>query len=268
MTLLHLNHKSKYLEGNTDVNILLPELPRSAEPEAFYSSGKRYPVLWLLHGTGGDYTTWLRRSGIERYAEDKQIIVVMPSAQNANYADWETFANGYRSYSMLTEELMPLVQGWLPASSKREDNFLAGNSMGGRGACIYAWNYPEKFAAAYIMSASPQDMRTHLGDPFFAKRNRNMVANFGGMEGFLGSPQNLWDMTEEMAKKGEALPKLYFACGKADPLAYEDFTRFRARAEALSLPARFREVEGYSHEWAFWDWCIQDALALFFPEKE
>lgn len=266
MALLHLNYQSKYLSGNTDVNILLPELPMGESPRSFYLNRKKYPVLWLLHGTGGDYTVWLRRSRIELYAAKKQVIVVMPTAQNTNYADWDSFANGYGAYSVLTEELMPLIYGWLPASSAREDNFIAGNSMGGRGACTYAFNHPEKFAGAYIMSASPQDMRTHLNDPFFAKRNRNMVANAGGMDGFLASPQNLWDLTGELVRRKTPLPKLYFACGTADPLAYEDFQAFCRYARALGLAAEFLEEPGYGHEWPFWEKCISDAMEKFFPD--
>ena len=103
MALIHLNYKSKYLDGNTDVNVLLPDLPFGGVPADFYSSGVKYPVLWLLHGTSGDYSVWLRRSNIEEYAQKKKIMVVMPSVQNTNYADWPTFANGYGAYSVLTE---------------------------------------------------------------------------------------------------------------------------------------------------------------------
>ena len=60
MTLVHLNLNSKYLSGNTDVNILLSERPGKTAPAEFYGGGKKYPVLWLLHGTFGDYSDWLR----------------------------------------------------------------------------------------------------------------------------------------------------------------------------------------------------------------
>ena len=65
MALIHLNFDSKYLSGSTDVNILLPDCARSQEPAAFYGSGKKYPVLWLLHGTFGDYSDWLRKTNVE-----------------------------------------------------------------------------------------------------------------------------------------------------------------------------------------------------------
>ena len=81
MALVHLNFSSKYLSGSTDVNIILPDCARSAQPRDFYGNGKKYPVLWLLHGTFGDYSDWLRKTNVELYAEEKNLIVVMPSAQ-------------------------------------------------------------------------------------------------------------------------------------------------------------------------------------------
>ena len=45
MALVHLNYRSKYLCGDTDVHIVLPELPPDVEPKDFYSSGRKYPVL-------------------------------------------------------------------------------------------------------------------------------------------------------------------------------------------------------------------------------
>lgn len=267
MALMHLNYASKYLEGNTDVNVILPDLPRTQKPGEFYASGKKYPVLWLLHGTYGDYTDWLRKTNIELYATEKELMVVMPSALNSDYANWPGFALGYDGYSFLTEELMPLVYGWLPASPRREDNFIAGLSMGGRGACGYAFHYPEKFAAAYIMSACPQDMRQASPDSVWAQRDQNRLRNTGGLEGWLKSPQNLWDMVPDLAKQKECLPKLYFACGTNDPLMYRNFVIFRTYAQQCGLPAQFIEKEGYSHEWRFWELCIQDAVEKFLPAR-
>lgn len=267
MALLHLNFPSQYLGGNTDVNLLLPDLPREKVPSAFYGGDKKYPVLWLLHGTYGDYSDWVRKTNVERYACEKELIVVMPSALNTDYANWPGFGTGYQAADYLTEELMPLVYGWLPASRRREDNFIAGLSMGGRGAIQYAYRFPEKFAAMYSMSCVPQDIRDQLDDPFWAGRNRNRLANTNGLEGYLASPQNTWDLTVQMAGRHD-LPRLYFSCGTKDPLMYHSFCKFRSYAQALGLQAEFFETEGYSHEWAYWELCIQDAIQRFLPGKK
>lgn len=264
MALLHLNFISQYLSGNTDVNIILPDRPRGKTPQEFYGGGKKYPVLWLLHGTLGDYSDWVRKTNIELYACEKELVVVMPSAQNTDYANWDGFGLGYKMFSYLTQELMPLVYNWLPVSSRREDNFISGDSMGGRGTIIYAFAHPEKFSAAYVMSCCPQDMREQASDTSWGNRNAKRLANTGGLEGYLASVQNTWDKTAELAGRRD-LPKFYFACGTEDDLMYEHFKKFRAYAEKVGFAAEFAEVEGYSHEWRFWERCIQDALEKFLP---
>lgn len=277
MALVHLNFSSKYLSGATDVNVILPDLTRGTEPAEFYGSGKKYPVLWLLHGTFGDYTDWVRKTNVELYAAEKNLIVVMPSAHNSDYANWPDFGTGYNAFDYLTEELMPLIYGWFPASRKREDNFIAGLSMGGRGAVMYAWAHPEKFAAVYSMSCVPQDMRPAAADALSdipsknawaaldRARNKNRLRNTRGLDGYLAAPQNTWDKTAEVAA-GADYPKTYFICGSADTVMYEHFKKFRDYAAQLGLEAVFTEVEGYGHEWRFWEKCVQEAINIFLPE--
>ena len=279
MALVHLNFSSKYLSGSTDVNILLPDCARGQEPSAFYGSGKKYPVLWLLHGTFGDYSDWLRKTNVELYASEKNLIVVMPSAHNTDYANWPGFGTGYQVFDYLTEELMPLIYGWFPASDKREDNFIAGLSMGGRGAIAYAWAYPERFSVLYSMSCVPQDMRPAAAElakgepapnPWAAldrERNGNRLRNAGGLEAYLASPQNTWDKAKEIAKRAD-MPKMIFSCGTADFVMYRYFKAFRAYAGEIGLKAEFREVEGYNHEWRFWEQEIQRVIETCLPGDE
>lgn len=273
MALVHLNFQSAYLGNNTDVNIILPDKDWEKTPAAFYGSGKKYKVLYLLHGTFGDYTDWLRKSNIELYASERNLIVVMPSGANSNYVNWPGFATGYHAWDYLTEELMPLVQGWFPASAAREDNFIAGLSMGGNGAVQYAVGHPEKFAGAASLSNAPTDLK-QMKEPkydgsaedgaasLFHKRVQNLVDNFGGLEGYVDSPINVWDRLPELMKDG-TLPKLYFCCGDQDGLIWEKYQAFKAHAQEIGLPAKFEEEAGYSHEWRFWDMYIEKALDFF-----
>ena len=80
MALVKMNFESQYLRNNNEISIILPDKPRNLEPAEFYGSGAKYKVLWLLHGTYGDHTDWLRKSSIELYACEKNLAVVMPSA--------------------------------------------------------------------------------------------------------------------------------------------------------------------------------------------
>lgn len=267
MALIHLNFDSKYLVGNTDVNIILPEAPHTKDPKDVYNSREKFKVLWLLHGTNGDYSDWVRKSNVELYANEYRIAVVMPSAGNSNYADWNSFAMGYEVYTYFTEELMPLVYSWFPISDKREDNFIAGLSMGGKGAFLFALNHPEKFAKAYSFSSAPRPLKEPDPEAFSYKRESNQIRNFGSLEAYKDSPNNLWDLSEKAVQENVDLPELYFACGDKDLIAYDSFVKFREYAKEIKLKAQFFEIPEYAHEWRFWDLCLQDCLARFLPDR-
>ncbi|MDD3244402.1 MAG: alpha/beta hydrolase-fold protein [Eubacteriales bacterium] len=262
MALVRMNFESECLGNNHEITVILPDKPRSKTPAQFYGAEKKYKVLWLLHGTFGDSSDWLRKSNIELYACEKDLIVVMPSGLNANYGNWPEFGMGFRMYDYLFDELMPLIYGWFPASDKREDNFIAGLSMGGRGVCVYAFNHPEKFAGAAVLSAAPRyipDQETF--EPTMWERTKRDIERAGGMEAFLASYENTWRLADEKAGTGE-LPRLYFACG-GDDMLYAPFARFENHAKEIGLEATFETIPGYKHEWRFWDLAIQKALTFF-----
>ena len=261
--------ESRHLVGNTTVTVLLPDRPRDETPREYYGEERRFKVLWLLHGTFGDNLDWLRRTNIDLYAAEKGLAVVMPAALNSNYSNWSDFSLGYDMYDFLTEELMPLVQGWLPVSDRREDNFIAGLSMGGRGTVKFAANHPELFAAAAVLSASPVEYDRVLteellaeGTGMFADRLRGMVANAGGKDAFLASEENVWRILDAKAGSGE-LPRMLFACGSDDELIVGDLRTFAEHAADIGLDAEFWIADGYRHEWRFWDLAIQRALDFF-----
>lgn len=266
MALMRLNFESEYLAGNTEVTVILPDKTGKGTPAEFYGSGKKYPVLWLLHGTWGDHSDWLRRTRIELYAYERDVIVVMPTALNSNYANWPDFSLGYQMYDYLTEELMPLVYGWFPASDKREDNFVAGLSMGGMGTCVYAFSRPEKFGGAAVLSYAPVNFDTlNKTMPELYERMSKSFPNYGGREGFLNSVENTWRIAGEKAGTGE-LPRLYVACGEDDKL-YKLYQEFKEYAQSIGLEATFESEPGYRHEWRFWDMYIEKALDFFGLEK-
>ena len=267
MSVLTLNFESDYLKSNHEITVVLPNKPREIPAEEYYRKNRKFKVLWLLHGTYGDHSDWLRRTNIELYACEKDLVVVMPSALNSNYSNWDNAMMGFGMYDYLVKELMPLVYNWFPVSDKREDNFIAGLSMGGRGTIKYAVNFPEKFAAAAVLSAAPEDYgkltEEYLhGDDMFAARLLGMVENAGGLEAFQSSNENVWKIIDSLAGKG-TLPRLLFACGTDDTMIYNKLMVFKKHAEEIKLDAQFWTLEGYRHEWRFWDLAIQHALEFF-----
>jgi putative tributyrin esterase len=265
MALVHMNFQSQYLGNNTDINIILPDKPWKTDPENFYRSGKKYPVVWLLHGTFGDYTDWIRKSRVELYACERDIIVVMFSGLNANYLNWPNFGMGYDSWDYLFKELMPLIYGWFPASDKREDNFIAGLSMGGGGTIQYAAGHPEKFSAAAVLSSAPRNIHAMnpdgSGDAMGTSRQKNVINAAGGFDNYLNSPANAWDELKSFSTMKDP-PRLYFTIGGND-MFKSNFETFKSYSAEIGLNATFEEIPGYSHEWRFWDLTIEKAFDFF-----
>jgi putative tributyrin esterase len=287
MALMTLNFQSQYLNSNHEVSVVLPDKPWKATPAEFYGNGRRYPVLWLLHGTFGDHSDWIRKSNVELYACERDVIVVMPSALNSDYVDWPSFGMGYGMGTYLVDELMPLVRNWLPASARREDNFIAGLSMGGGGVLKYALAHPELFAGAAVLSSSLRDAEhlkpyAHLAShEFRAKvlsgeialgatpfggginvRELNVVSKYPTVGDYIDSIENTWDRFLDAARGKVDLPDLYVSCGTKD-FAFAGYQRFEALAKELGVRATFAAVEGYAHEWRFWDLAIEKALDHF-----
>lgn len=266
MALVTMDFESQYLVGNTTVSVILPARPRDLDAADFYSSGKKYPVVWVLHGTHGDSTDWMRMSMLEVYARERNIICVMPSGLNADYTNWPGFATGFDMESYLVKELMPAIHGWFPASDRPEDNYIAGLSMGGQGALRYITKFPDKFAAAAILSFAPGNPRA-LENDSLAKglRWENVINNAGGKEKYIASDDNTWDKVIKMNKEG-TLPKLYCCVGEEDFL-YDRVMAFKKMCQENNIGITFEEEAGYGHEWRFWNKYIEKAFDFFGLEK-
>jgi len=171
-------------------------------------------------------------------------------------------------YDFILKELMPIIYGWFPASDKPEDNYIAGLSMGGRGTMKFAFNHPELFHKAAILSACPVDYSTLSPDnpnPVLNTNNyrmKNIIDNAGGLEKFLDSYENLWKICEEKGPKGE-LPDLFFAVGTEDTLIYENMKVFKAHMDEIGFHPVYYVEPGYRHEWRFWNLAIEKALDWF-----
>lgn len=260
MAVMNLNFESQYLGNAHNVTVILPDKPREVDAKEYYGNGKKYRVLWLLHGSFDDGSGWLRRTMVEVYAREKELIVVMPSALNSNYVNWNEFGTGFKMGEYLTEELMPVIFNWFPASSKREDNFIAGDSMGAAGAMFYILAHPDKFAAAAMLSIAPRDPARIDWDnlePRFAAT----VKNCGGRQGWMDSVENGWDRILECHENG-TLPKMMFADGEKDFL-YPAYIHFKEMCQEKRIPIEFFELPDYGHEWRFWDISLQKAIEFF-----
>lgn len=144
MSLHQNNFYSNVLQRPTNVTVILPEPINAAGrvADAYVQGTQLLPTVWLLHGLGGDATSWVRRTNIELLATQYRVAVVMPETDRGFYTD---MVAGPNYWTYLTTELMPRLRFMFPLATERAHNFVMGNSMGGYGALRWALNFPKKF---------------------------------------------------------------------------------------------------------------------------
>ncbi len=249
MALFHCNFFSNVLGLSVSMDVILPQPAPGAR-----RGSQKLPVLWLLHGLSDDHTIWQRRTSIERYVESMNLAVVMPAVDRSFYTD---MAQGNRYWSYISEELPALARSFFPLSARREDNFVAGLSMGGYGAFKLALSHPSRFAAAASLSGALHNFAEDAAaseDPAWAAELERI---FGDLSHFTGGVNDVYALAARAAKT--KAPLLFQCCGTEDFL-YQGNLRFKAHAESLGLSLTYEEGPG-DHVWSYWDVMIQRVLA-------
>jgi len=260
MAFLQTSFFSETLGMNTSINVILPQkTTQQIGMTGHVREGEGAPVLYLLHGLSDDHTIWMRRTSIERYVAPLGLAVVMPSVDRSFYRNLPA---GGAYWDFISQELPAVVQQFFRISSRREETFVAGLSMGGYGAFKLALRCPEKFAAAASLSGV-------LDFPAWTERSKEgngMPAR--EMPGLLGpemrcipDEDDLFTLARQRvaeAGQGVEIPRLYTVCGREDFL-YDDNVRFINFTREIGLPLEVREETG-SHSWDFWDQEIQGVL--------
>lgn len=258
MAFIQINLLSKTLMRTVPVNVILP-VDKMVFPGMPVREDKPYKTLYLLHGVFGNYTDWVCGSRIQRFAEENDLVVIMPSGDNAFYVDQPAGNNFYGEF--IGKELVEITRKMFPLSHKREDTFIGGLSMGGFGALRNGLKYSDTFG--YIVSLSGalhlEEMASRTGEaPFFIESKSYAEACFGDLSKVLESDKNPRWLVKELKKAKKEIPEIYMACGDQDGLlpVNQDMAKF---LKEQGVKVTF-EIGSGSHEWDFWDAYIKKAI--------
>lgn len=245
---------SEALSKTTTMTVILPEETNKQIGMKNNTRSHLHPTLYLLHGFSDDHSMWTRRTSIERYVAEYGIAVVMPDIDHSFYTDMRY---GKKYWTFLSEELPQKARSFFPLSDKREDNFIAGLSMGGYGAFKWALNKPDQFAAAASLSGSLGIGNRQQEDKADYSMEQTMYNIFGGEE-LSGTMHDILHLVKEVDELSGPKPILYQACG-TDDFLYEENVAFKQLTDQLSLNVKTIFDEG-SHTWDYWDRHIQNVL--------
>lgn len=248
MALAELNFFSEALGVQTEVYVIIPQKSSSGEIGIKTNTqNEKYKCLYLLHGLSDNHTIWLRRTSIERYAQEYGICVVMPFADRSFYTDMKY---GGKYYTYIAKELPRIIREFFNVSEKREDNFIAGLSMGGYGALKIGMRECDSFCACAGLS-SVADI-VGLADTF-----KDVYIPIFGEDICIPDTENLFTVAES-CNKNPNKPRIYMGVGTED-FMYRENLKLKEHLEALDFDFTYRESSG-THSWAFWDEYIQYVL--------
>ena len=222
---------------------------------AGYERGKgKYPVLYLLHGMGGDEEAWVATGRVVEIMDNliasgkaEPMIVVMTNGCTKHVAapgySEEGMFRPYMSGSMdgSFEAMFPAVVEWVDAHyrtiAKPEKRAIAGLSMGGFHAMQISKHYPAMFDYVGLFSA----------------------AIFRGESGV----EMYEDLEQRLLRQFEHEPKLYWiAIGSSDFL-YNENVEYRELLDRLGCKYTYRESTG-GHEWRNWRIYLSEFAQMLF----
>lgn len=226
-------------------------------PAGYDKDTASYPVLYLLHGSGGDEEAWITLGSVARIMDNliakgkaQPMIVVMPNGNPSKQAaPGETSENlayvpatsrdfpGYKdgSYEESFEEIIRYVESHYRVKADKAHRAIAGLSMGGFHSLEISANYP-KFDYIGLFS------------PGVASLNDYDVPLY----------QNL---NEKLKKQKEAGFKLYWIGIGNDDFLYKDVEAYRKQLDALQFPYIYKETDK-GHVWTNWRKYLMEFVQL------
>ena len=229
-------------------------------PDSYKKDDKKYPILYLLHGAGGDENEWLAKGGLRETMDAmiarrliKPMVVIMPG----HTAAWWVDGAKEKGETALVKEVMPHAEAKYRIDAARSNRLIAGLSAGGFGALNLIMKYPQMFAASAILSPAvydpvPPSHSSGVRQPPFQKD--------GKFDADLWKSLNYVSHIEGYKKSGVIVP-LYINTGDHDTfsIAFHAATLFERLRLHQPDAIELRIVNG-DHEWMVWRDTLADAL--------
>jgi S-formylglutathione hydrolase len=227
------------------------------------------PVLWYLSGLTCTHQNVMDKGEYRRMAAELGLIVVCPdtSPRGENVPDekdnWQfglgagfyvdateaPYANNYRMYSYVTQELPALIAANFPADMSRQSIF--GHSMGGHGALTIALKHPDRFRSCSAFAA--------IVDPSTADWSKRAFSKY------LGPDEASWRQYDActLVEDGARFPEFLLDQGEADPFLKEGLRPwlFESACTAAGVSLTLRMQPGYDHSYFFISSFMDDHLA-------
>ena len=135
-----------------------------------YATGKEFPVVYLLHGAGGNYSSWLKvTSKLTDYADQYNLIITCPDGSKTSWYFDSPVDKSYKYETYVSDELVKWMDSNYKTIKNRTGRAITGLSMGGHGGLYLSFKHQDVFGAAGSMSGGV-DFRPFPNNWDIAKR--------------------------------------------------------------------------------------------------
>jgi enterochelin esterase-like enzyme len=231
-------------------------------PDGYKTDTRRYPVLYLLHGAGGDENEWLQKGGLRETMDAlvaRRVIHPMVVVMPGHRAAWWVDGAAEKGETALMKEVLPHAESRYRIDATRANRLVAGLSAGGYGALNLVMKYPQLFAATAILSPAiydpvPPSHSSGVRNPPFQRD--------GKFDPALWQSLNYTAHIEGYKKSGTIVP-LYINSGDHDTfsIALHATTLYERLRLHQPKDIELRIVDG-DHEWMVWRDTLPNALAF------
>jgi S-formylglutathione hydrolase FrmB len=253
-----LDVPSAAMKRNLRAGVVLPDS---------YAKGKAtYPVLYLLHGGGGQFSDWLKQTPdktlLQRLSDQYNLIIVTPEGDRlSGYLDSPIQKdNLFETY--ITKEVVEKIDNTYRTIRDRKGRVITGLSMGGHGSLYLAGRHPDLYCAAGSMSgALDLNVTNWRIQPEFAKQVEPQFARILGPAGAtpdLYAANSVVNMCDKLKVSGL---KIIIDCG-VDDFLIEPNREVHRRLVYNKTEHDYTERPG-AHTWDYWQNSLPYHLLFF-----
>lgn len=220
----------------------------------------KYPVLYLLHGGGGDEDAWstLGRTcqildNLIAEGKAEPMLVVMPNGNPSQYAaqtlgipenqNVKTYSSGFDNYTSLVADIVPFIESRYNVIASKKGRSVAGLSMGGGQSFYIAFRNVDKFSSVGIFSSGLIGASAIGGEPFDAEKQ---------IPGML-----------TQSDKFNKFDVIYLACGEQDN-RIDGMMEFKKTLDSKGYKGVVWEQCPGGHEWKVWRRNLSSFVQLIF----
>ncbi len=231
-----INVPSASMKKNVPTVVILPNSYET-------NQAKKFPVMYLLHGFGGNQLTWVRiRPDIQKLASNLNMIVVCPDGAKSSWYWDSPIDPSFKYETFVSKELVNYIDANYRTKADKKNRAITGLSMGGHGGLFLGFRHQDVFGACGSMSGGV-DIRPFPHNWDMAKRLGDSAKNRDNWE-------NLTVMNMLYLLKPNSI-RIAFECG-VDDFFYEVNQRLHNELVYRKIPHDYTVRPG-SHNSQYWN---------------